>query len=147
MLTQSLAILQWLDDAYPDPPLLPADRFDRAAALADALVIAADIHPLGNLRVLRHIEAEFGVDQAGKDAWYQRWVHDGFAALEARAGDGPFYGGAAPGIVDICLVPQMFNARRFHTDLGAYPRLVAFDAAACALPAFRAAHPSAVDPG
>jgi maleylacetoacetate isomerase len=140
-LTQSLAILQWLDDAHPEPRLWPADPVARARATAQALVVVADVHPLNNLRVLKRLEAQFGADQAAKDEWYRHWIALGLEALEAMAGDGPYLGGDAPGVADVCLVPQMFNARRFECPLHAYPKLVAADAAATALPAFQAAHP------
>lgn len=146
ILTQSLAIIEWLDGAHSEPRLIPGDPFERARVMAQAMVIACDIHPLGNLRVLKYLKNEFGADDQARDAWYQRWVHDGFAALEDGAGDGPFLGGAAPNLADVFLVPQMFNARRFGTDLAAYPRLVAIDAALTALPAFAAAHPSKFEP-
>ena len=145
-ITQSLAIIDWLDATYPHPPLLPADPMARAHALAQAMVIAADIHPIDNMRVLKRLESQFGADQAAKDDWYRHWIATGFAALEQMAGRGPFLGGDAPGIADLCLVPQMYNARRFALPLGDYPRLVAIDAAATALPAFAAAHPDAVKP-
>lgn len=144
VLTQSVAIIEWLDSAYPEPRLIPGDPIARAQVMAQAYVVACDIHPLGNLRVLKYIKSEFDADDAARDAWYQRWVHDGFQALEATAGNGRYLGGDAPNIADICLVPQMFNARRFNTDLTAYPRLVAIDAALTALDAFKAAHPDAV---
>ena len=145
-ITQSLAILDWLDATYPDPPLYPSDPLDRARALARALVIAADLHPIDNLRVLKRLESQFGADQSAKDAWYRHWVIEAFDALEtmAVAGEGPFLGGAAPDVSDLCLVPQMYNARRFAVPLEAYPRLVGADAAAAALPAFAAAHPDRV---
>jgi maleylacetoacetate isomerase len=147
-LTQSLAILEWLDAAYPEPALWPADRQARARATAMALVVVADIHPIDNLRVLKRLEAQFGADQAAKDEWYRHWVIEGLAALEAMAGGGPFLGGPflggeAPGVADCCLVPQLFNARRFGVDLQPYPKLVRADAAAGELDAFRAAHPDA----
>lgn len=146
-LTQSLAIMSWLDGKYPMPPLLPADPAGRSHVLALALTIAADIHPLNNLRVLKRLTA-MGIDQAGRDDWYRHWIAEGFDALEAlaapRAGD--FLFGAAPTFADICLVPQMFNARRFEVPLGAWPTLLRADAAATALPAFAAAHPDAVAP-
>ncbi len=150
-LTQSLAIIDWLDATYPDPPLYPADPILRARALSMALTVVADIHPIDNLRVLRRLEAQFGADQTAKDDWYRHWVTLGLAALEEQAGcgsgAGPCLGGDAPGIADVCLVPQLYNARRFAVPLDPYPRLVAADAAACALPAFAAAHPDAVKPG
>ena len=138
---QSIAIIEWLDAVFPEPRLIPAEPAARARAMAQALLIAADVHPLNNLRVLKRLEAQFGADQAAKDIWYRATIAPGFAALEALAGEGPFLGGEAPGIADVCLVPQMFNARRFAQPLNDYPRLVAIDAAACALPAFIAAHP------
>ncbi len=145
MLTQSLAIIDWLDARYPEPRLIPADPDARAAALAKALVVAADIHPLNNLRVVRKLKS-MGIDDDGRDEWTRHWIAEGFAALEAMAGDGPFLGGNSPDVADLFLVPQMFNARRFNTPLDAFPRLVAIDAAAQALPAFAAAHPDAVAP-
>ncbi|MDP5280973.1 maleylacetoacetate isomerase [Sphingomonas sp. DG1-23] len=145
VLTQSLAIIDWLDARYPEPRLIPADPDERAAALARALVIAADTHPLNNLRVMRRLKA-MGVDDEARDEWTRHWIAEGFAALEAMAGDGPFLGGDAPGVADIFLVPQMFNARRFGTPLDAFPRLVAADSAAMALEAFAAAHPDRVAP-
>lgn len=146
-LTQSLAIIAYLDRRDPAPPLLPADPARHARALAMALVVACDIHPLDNLRVLRYLGSELGVEQAARDAWYRHWISEGFAALEAMAGEaGPFLGGAAPDIADICLVPQMYNARRLAVDLAPYPMLVAADAAAQALPAFADAHPDRVKP-
>jgi len=145
VLTQSLAIIEWLDARYPELRLIPADPDARAAAVARALVVAADIHPLNNLRVMRRLK-EMGLDEAARNDWTRHWIVEGFAALEAMAGDGPFLGGAAPGVADLFLVPQMYNARRFDTPLGDFPRLVAIDAAATALPAFAAAHPDAVAP-
>jgi maleylacetoacetate isomerase len=148
-LTQSLAIIDYLDETRPDPPLLPADPGDRAHVRAMALVIACDIHPLGNLRVLKYLSGPLGQPQEARDAWYRHWVGEGLAALEemARPDAGRFLFGDAPGLADICLVPQMFNARRFEIDLGAFPILVRADAAAGALDAFAAAHPDRVAPG
>ncbi|WP_432280318.1 maleylacetoacetate isomerase [Stakelama saccharophila] len=144
MLTQSLAIIEWLDATWPEPRLIPRDPTQRAAAMARALTIACDVHPLNNLRVLRHLERELGADQAARDRWYARWTAEGFAALEAMAGPGPFLGGEAPDLADICLVPQMYNARRFGVPVDAYARLVRADHEAGALPAFAAAHPDRV---
>lgn len=146
VLTQSLAIIEWLDSAYPEPRLIPADPLARAAAMARALVIAADIHPLNNLRVLKRLEAQFGADDAANAGWFRHWIAEGFAALEAMAGSGPFLGGDAPDVSDVLLVPQMFNARRFDLPLDPYPRLMAADAAASALEPFAAAHPDRVKP-
>lgn len=145
-ITQSLAIIDWLDATYPDPRLIPVDPMARARALAQTLIIATDIHPIQNMRVLKRLESHFGADQNAREDWYRHWMAEGLAALEAMAGDGPFLGGTAPGIADICLVPQLYNARRFALPLKAYPRLVAIDAAASALPAFAAAHPDMVKP-
>ena len=141
MLTQSLAIIDWLEATRPEPRLLPADPAARAQTWSRALLIACDIHPIDNLRVLKRLETQFGADQAAKDDWYRHWLTEGLAALEAMAGDGPFLGGAAPDLSDLCLVPQLYNARRFDLPLDAYPRLLRADAAAAAVPAFAAAHP------
>jgi maleylacetoacetate isomerase len=146
VLTQSLAIIDWLDARYPEPRLIPVDPDARAAALAQALLIGADIHPLNNLRVMRWLKHELDAGDDARDAWTRHWIAEGFEALETMAGEGPFLGGASPGIADVFLVPQMFNARRFGVPLDAYPRLVAADAAAQATDAFAAAHPDQVAP-
>lgn len=146
VLTQSLAIIDWLDSAYPEPRLIPADPAARAAALAQALAVGMDVHPLNNLRVMRYLKDQLGVEEEARNDWTRHWIAEGFAALEAMAGEGPYLGGDAPGIADVFLVPQMFNARRFNTPLDAYPKLVAADAAATALPAFAVAHPDQVGP-
>lgn len=145
VLTQSLAIIDYLDATRKDPPMVPADPAARAAVLAQALLIAADIHPVNNLRILRYLKSEMGQDQASIDDWYRHWVREGLIALEAMAGDGLYLGGDAPNMADVCLVPQIYNARRVNTLLDDFPKLVAIDAAACALPAFAAAHPDAVN--
>lgn len=145
VLTQSLAIIDWLDAHYPEPRLIPLDPDVRAAALARALVIAADIHPLNNLRVMRRLKA-MDIDDNARDEWTRHWIAEGFAALEAMADGGPFLGGAAPNVADVFLVPQMFNARRFGTPLDAFPKLVRADAAAQEIEAFAAAHPDRVAP-
>jgi maleylacetoacetate isomerase len=145
-LTQSLAIIDWLDRTYPEPPLLPADPIARAHALAKALVIACDIHPVNNLRIMRWLDTEVGADQATRDRWTAHWMAEGFAALETMAGDAPFLAGDAPGLPDCCLVPQFYNARRYKVPLDAYPKLVAIDARCQALPAFAAAHPDRIGP-
>ena len=145
ILTQSLAIIDWLDAKYPEPRLIPADPDARAAALARALVIAADTHPLNNLRVMRQLKA-MGVEEEARDEWTRHWISEGFAALEEMTGDGPFLGGEGANVVDIFLVPQMFNARRFGVPLDAFPKLVRADAAAMQIEAFAAAHPDRVTP-
>lgn len=146
VLTQSLAILDWLDAAHPYPSLFPADPLARARAMALALVIVADIHPIDNLRVLQRLESQFGADAAAKAEWYRHWIAEGLGALEAAAPSDGFFGGGAPGVVDCCLVPQLYNARRFELDLSPWPRLVAIDARAADLTAVAAAHPDAVAP-
>lgn len=143
---QSLAIIDWLDRAYPEPRLIPDAAMPRAVALAQAQLIACDIHPLNNLRVLKYLTKQLGLNDQVKDNWYRHWILEGFDALEAMAGDGPFLGGDAPGIADCCLVPQMYNARRFDTPLEAFPRLLEIDSACQQLDAFRRAHPDAVKP-
>jgi maleylacetoacetate isomerase len=144
-LTQSLAIIEWLDATYPAPPLIPADPTLRAQVMAKALVIAADIHPVNNLRILKYLEGSLGIEEAKRDDWYRHWIAQGFTALEAMAdAQAPFLGGDVVSIADICLIPQMANARRFNTPLDAYPILVRIDAACTALPAFQAAQPDVV---
>ena len=144
---QSLAIIDWLDRAFPDPRLIPDDPMPRAVALAQAHVVACDIHPLNNLRVLKYLTKDLGLNEQTKDHWYRHWVAEGFDALEAMAGEGRYLGGDAPGIADCCLVPQMYNARRFDLPLETYPRLVEIDAACMELEAFQRAHPDAVKAG
>jgi maleylacetoacetate isomerase len=146
-LTQSLAIIDYLDARFPDPPFVPRDPAARSHALARALAVAADIHPIGNLRVLTYLKDVLGVDQAGRDGWSRHWIAEGFRALEAMAGTGPFLGGDVPDIADICLVPQMYNARRFGVTLDDYPALVRIDAACQALAPFAAAHPDRAKDG
>jgi len=143
LLTQSLAILEWLDETVPEPRLLPTDPFDRATVRAMAEIIACDIHPVNNLRILRAL-TDLGVDQHGRDAWTQRWIRDGFTALEpmvARHGRGYAFGDA-PGLVDCCLVPQVYNAARFHVDMTPFPAISAAVAKASDHPAIAAAHPN-----
>lgn len=145
-LTQSLAIIDWLDATYPDPPMMPSEPLARAKMLAAALVIAADIHPLNNLRVLKYLKTELGHDQVGIDRWYRHWIVEGFVALERMAPREGLFGGAAPNLADVCLVPQMYNARRLDTPLDAYPNLVRIDAALQAIDAVAATHPDRVKP-
>ncbi len=146
VLTQSLAILDYLDARHPDPRFVPADPLARSRTLAMALTVACDIHPLNNLRVLKYLGRELDAEEEARNDWYRHWVVQGFDALEHMAGDGPYLGGDAPDMADICLVPQMYNARRFEVDLTPYPKLVAADAAAQAIQAFAAAHPDRVKP-
>lgn len=146
-LTQSLAIADWLDATIPQPRLLPADPADRAHVLALALTIAADIHPVNNLRILKYL-TKLGIEQEARDDWYRHWVSEGFDALEALAAPraGTFLFGDSPTLADVCLVPQMYNARRFEMILDAWPTLVRADASANTLGAFAAAHPDRVAP-
>ena len=142
VLTQSLAILEWLDETRPTPPLLPRSALDRATVRAMAAIIACDIHPLNNTRV-GHKLATLGVAPDAITDWIQGWIRDGFDALEplvARHG-GAFAFGDAPGLADCCLIPQVYSARRFKLDLGAYPAIVGVDERAARHPAFLAAHP------
>ena len=145
-LTQSLAIIDYLDAHYPDPAMVSSNPADRAKTLAQALLIAADIHPINNLRVLKYLKDQMGQDQAAIDSWYRHWMVEGFTALEVMAPADGLFGGDLPNLADVCLVPQMANARRFETPLAAFPKLVRIDAALTAMPAFKAAHPDAVNP-
>ncbi len=142
-LTQSLSILVYLDQVFPDPPLVPRDPADGAHVRAMALAIACDIHPLNNLRVLKYLKGDLGHSQEDVDRWYAHWIREGLAALEvmARPGSGTYLFGEEPTIADICLVPQLFNARRFDVPIGDFPTLLRADANANKLDAFRAAHP------
>jgi maleylacetoacetate isomerase len=147
MLTQSLAIIDYLDAAVPAPPFVPRDPADRAHVLALALNVACDIHPLNNLRVLKRL-GTMGIEQPARDDWYRHWVKQGLDALEALAAPraGLFLFGDAPGLADICLVPQLYNARRFEVALEPYPTLLRADASAGRVEAFIAAHPDRVAP-
>ena len=145
VLTQSAAIIEYLDEVHPYPPLLPHPPAARARVRALAHAIICDVHPLNNLRVLQYLETELGHDKAVRDAWYRHWVQLGFDALERALvrdpATGRFCHGDAPTLADICLVPQVFNARRFAVDLEAYPRIVGIDAACRDLPEFQSAAP------
>jgi maleylacetoacetate isomerase len=145
VLTGSLAIIEWLEERHPDPALLPREPTARALARGMAQLIACDIHPLNNLRVLNYLRDRLDQDEPAVRAWYAHWIAEGFQALEARAGlqaqAGPFLGGVRPGLADVCLVPQVFNARRFEVPLTAYPRLLTAERACLALAAFSATAP------
>ena len=146
LLQQSLAIVEYLDETHPEPPLLPASPIERSRVRSLALLIACEIHPLNNLRVLKYLTGTLGLSEEQKLAWYRHWVTTGFTALERRlateSGTGRFCHGDAPGYADIALVPQVANARRFEVDLSAFPTIVRIDAACSALPAFQQAAPA-----
>ena len=145
VLTQSVAIIEYLDEIYPEPPLLPAEPLARARVRALTQAITCDLHPLNNLRVLRYLEDKLTLDKATRDAWYRHWVEVGFDALERwlvrDAATGLCCHGNSPTLADICLVPQVFNARRFAVDMNPYPRISGIDAVCRELPAFRSAAP------
>jgi maleylacetoacetate isomerase len=145
VLTQSLAIIEYLEEMYPEPPLLPFRPAERVRVRALSQLIACDVHPLDNLRVLKYLEGELGLDKTARDTWYRHWIDVGFEALEQSltrdAPAGRFCHGDAPGMADACLVPQVANARRYAMDLAPYPRIVAIDAACRELPAFERAAP------
>ena len=140
-LLQSLAIIEYLDETQPEPPLLPKDPIGRAKVRALADLIACDIHPLNNTSPLRYLKNVMGQEQSAIDAWYHHWVVTGFEALEALLEPGPYAYGKAVTIADICLVPQVSNARRLKVPLDKFPKIVAVDAACMALPAFDRARP------
>ena len=142
-LTQSLAILNYLDMRYPNRPLIPAAAADRAHVVSMSLAIACDIHPLNNLRVLKYLKNELGHSQDEVDAWYRHWISTGLPALEMQAKplSGDFLFGNGPSAADVCLVPQLYNARRFDVPLDDYPTLLRAEENANKLEAFAAAHP------
>ena len=150
VLTQSLAIIDYLDATHPEPPMVSSDPLRRSRTLAQALTIAADIHPVQNLRILNALRGDFGASEEQVRLWVQRWVATGFAALEETAPETGLFGGggsdSGPNLADVCLVPQMYNARRFEVDLTPYPRLVRIDAAARALDPVARAAPEALKP-
>ena len=140
-LGQSLAIIEYLDSIQPEPQMIPADPIDRARVMEMALTIACDIHPINNLRVLQYLGNDMGQDKAAVDDWYRHWVEQGFATLEKLLPGTPFAGGDAPNIVDACIVPQMYNAKRFSVDLTPFPRVTAVAERAATLGAFIDAAP------
>jgi maleylacetoacetate isomerase len=145
VLTQSVAIIEYLDEMHPHPPLLPQAPLARARVRALTQAITCDVHPVNNLRVLRYLEDDLHQDKAARETWYRHWVQLGFSALEQwlvrDAATGRFCHGDAPTIADVCLVPQVFNARRFAVDLTSYPRIVGIDAACRELAEFQGAAP------
>ena len=145
-LTQSLAIIDYLDAKVKTPPMVSSDPATRSHTLAQALTIAAEIHPLHNLRVAKYLRKEGGFDEAAVLAWIHRWMGEGLAALEVQAPVRGFFGGDQPNLADVCLVPQFYSARRFGLSLERFPRLVRLDEALRIIPAFAAAAPEAVKP-
>jgi maleylacetoacetate isomerase len=145
VLTQSLAIIEYLEELQPSPPLLPPDAFGRARVRAMAMVVACDIHPLNNLRVLRYLKASLGASQEAIDEWARHWIAAGLQSLEVLAqqhtSDGKHLYGSSITLADVCLVPQMYNARRLGCELTSYPLLVAVAAALESMPAFVQAAP------
>ena len=146
VLTQSLAIVEYLEETHPTPPLLPAAPAERARVRALAQIVACDIHPIDNLRVLQYLQSELKADDAAVGRWFDHWIALGFTGLEATlAGDGAtgrFCHGDAPGLADVCLVPQVFNARRYALDLSPYPTILRIFEACMQLPAFDRSQPS-----
>ena len=142
-LTQSLSIMVYLDQRYPEPPLIPPDPADGAHVRAMALAIACDIHPLNNLRVLKYLAGPLRLGEDERKDWYAHWIEQGFAALEAMAAPraGALLFGDTPTLADVCLVPQMYNARRFNVPVDAFPTLVRADETASRIEPFAAAHP------
>jgi len=141
VLTQSLAIIEYIDETHKQPPLLPADPIERAKVRALAQLIACDIHPLNNTSPLRYLKNELGHDQPAIDAWYHHWILAGFEALETMLRPGPYAFGPAVTLADVCLVPQVYNARRLKVPLDRFGKIVAVDAACLKLPAFDRARP------
>jgi maleylpyruvate isomerase len=141
VLTQSLAIIEYLDEVHPEPPLVPGDAVMRARVRAIAQAVACDIHPLNNLRVLKYLRHEMGQSKEAVDAWYRRWIVTGFAAIETMIGDDGYCISGQVTLADVCLVPQIFNARRYEIDLAPYPRLGKVEAVCGDIPAFAGAHP------
>lgn len=144
VISQSLAIIEWLDNAFPEPPLFPADPIERSRMLALALTIAADVQPLQNQRVQKYLSRELRADDSQVATWVQHWIAEGLGAIEASAPDEGLFGGEKPNIADIYLVPQMYNARRYKLSTGQFPRCTRIDNALCALDAFAQAAPEAV---
>jgi maleylpyruvate isomerase len=143
-LTQSLAIIEYLDETHPSPALLPSNPVDRAWVRSIAQSIACDIHPIDNTRVMQYLEQTLGLDEAKRNEWYGHWIRLGFEALEKRLAErsGKFAFGDAPGLADICIVPQVANAGRVKLPMDPYPRIRAINEACLVHPAFAAAHPS-----
>jgi maleylacetoacetate isomerase len=147
IISQSLAVIEYLEESHPSPPLLPRSPLDRARVRSMALAVACEMHPLNNLRVLKYLRSQLGQDEAAVDTWYRHWIAEGFRGLEEEArrasGDGRHMFGTEVSLADVCLVPQMFNARRFKCNLEPFPRLRTISAHLETLPAFAHAAPDA----
>ena len=140
-LTQSLAILEWLDENYPNPSIIPGDSFQKAQIRSTAYAVACDIQPIQNLRVLKHLIAEYEVDENGKENWIRHWIGLGFEAVEKKIEAAPYCFGSHPTLADICLVPQVYNAKRFKLDMSPYPKISKVVSACNELDAFQKAAP------
>jgi maleylacetoacetate isomerase len=143
ILTQSPAILEWIEETHPEPPLLPADPILRARVRAVAAVVACDIHPVNNLGVLKYLRGPLGHDQETVNAWYRHWIEEGFRAIETLVEGEPFCFGDRPSLADVALVPQVYNARRFDVPLDPFPRIARINAACATIKAFVDARPEA----
>ncbi|MFV8783731.1 maleylacetoacetate isomerase [Microbulbifer sp. SA54] len=144
ILTQSLAIIEWLEETHPQPALLPANALERARVRALAYNVACDIQPIQNLRILKYLQSELGVSDEQKLGWIRHWINSGFTALETQleiSADSPFAGGQTPGLFECCLIPQIYNAERFGVDIGQYPAIKQISEACAVLPAFIDARP------
>lgn len=145
-LTQSMAIIEYLEETHPEPPLLPKDAPGRGRVRELAQIIGCDIHPVNNLRVLNYLVKHLGLSDQARTEWYRHWIIEGFQSLEAHLardpGAGPFCHGDHPTIADCFLVPQVFNAQRFNIDVSAYPNIDRINSLCTELPPFQAAHPS-----
>lgn len=144
-LGQSMAIIEYLDETHPEPPLLPGTPHDRARIRSLAQLVACDIHPVNNLRILKYLKREMGQQQDAIDTWYRHWCNEGLATYEKElggVGSGRYSHGDQPTLADLCLVPQVFNAQRFEVDMARFPRVMAVFGHCMAQPAFQAAQPS-----
>lgn len=141
ILTQSLAILEWLDEQHPEPALLPKDPLARARVRAMAYSVACDIQPVQNLRVLKYLQSEYGISDEEKVDWIRHWIHEGFSALEQQLNPAPFAAGDEPGLFECCLIPQIYSAERFGMDIAEYPAIHRIMLACNEIPAFVDARP------
>ncbi|WP_346836633.1 maleylacetoacetate isomerase [Microbulbifer sp. SAOS-129_SWC] len=141
ILTQSLAILEWLDETHPEPALLPAEPLARARARALVYNVACDIQPVQNLRVLKYLQGEYGISDEQKIGWIRHWIHEGFCALEQQLNPAPFATGEQPGLFECCLLPQIYSAERFGMDIAEYPAIHRIALACGEIPAFIEARP------